>query len=94
MGWRRQLGGAPYVLAACVPQKCSSPEPKPCMPFLLLQEMVIGLCICMQVTRLVEGAYAAGRVIAAVCHGPVALLEAKDADGRPLVAGKQARVMM
>lgn len=45
----------------------------------------------MQVTRLVEGAYGAGRIIAAVCHGPAALLEAKDADGRPLVASKQAR---
>ena len=49
-------------------------------------------CACMQVTRLVEGAYAAGRIIAAVCHGPAALLEAKGADGRPLVAGKQARL--
>ena len=45
----------------------------------------------MQVTRLVEGAHAAGRIIAAVCHGPAALLEAKGADGRLLVAGKQAR---
>ncbi|KAK9841802.1 hypothetical protein WJX81_004046 [Elliptochloris bilobata] len=42
-----------------------------------------------EVTRLVEGAYRAGRVVAAVCHGPAALLDATDGQGRPLVAGKQ-----
>ncbi|EFJ44752.1 hypothetical protein VOLCADRAFT_106212 [Volvox carteri f. nagariensis] len=29
-----------------------------------------------------------GRLVAAVCHGPAGLLGAKDADGKPLVAGK------
>jgi putative intracellular protease/amidase len=31
--------------------------------------------------------YAAGRVVAAVCHGPAALVAATKADGSPLVAG-------
>ena len=47
--------------------------------------------VLAQVTRLVEGAYAAKRIIAAVCHGPAALLDANGAEGKPLVMGKQAR---
>ena len=46
--------------------------------------------VLAQVTRLVEGAYAAERIIAAVCHGPAALLDANGAEGKPLVMGKQA----
>lgn len=41
------------------------------------------------VTRAVESAYAAGKVIAAVCHGPAGLVSARRPDGQPLVAGKR-----
>ena len=41
------------------------------------------------VTRAVESAYAAGKVVAAVCHGPAGLVSAKRPDGQPLVAGKR-----
>jgi putative intracellular protease/amidase len=38
----------------------------------------------------VIGAFAdAGKVIGAVCHGPAGLVEARRADGTPVVAGKQ-----
>lgn len=37
---------------------------------------------------LIEALYAAGKPIAAVCHGPAALRHAKAADGSPLVQGK------
>ncbi|WP_159947620.1 type 1 glutamine amidotransferase domain-containing protein [Rhizobium sp. 18065] len=33
-------------------------------------------------------AWADGKVVAAVCHGPSGLLSAKDAEGQPLVAGR------
>ena len=36
---------------------------------------------------LIEGAYAAGKLIAADCHGPMGLIEPKKPDGTPLVAG-------
>jgi putative intracellular protease/amidase len=39
--------------------------------------------------RLVGGAFDAGRVVAAVCHGPAGLVGAVLADGRPLVAGRR-----
>ena len=39
--------------------------------------------------RAVELAWAAGKVVAAVCHGPAALVAACTPDGRPLVAGRQ-----
>jgi len=34
-------------------------------------------------------AYAAGRCVAAVCHGPAGLLLAREGDGKSLVAGKK-----
>mmetsp|Transcript_78698 Transcript_78698/g.218616 ORF Transcript_78698/g.218616 Transcript_78698/m.218616 type:complete len:495 (-) Transcript_78698:118-1602(-) len=37
-------------------------------------------------------AYSAGKVVAAVCHGPMALVSAKTADGEPLVKGKKVSV--
>jgi putative intracellular protease/amidase len=37
---------------------------------------------------LIEGLYAAGKPVAAVCHGPAALRRAKAPDGKPLVNGK------
>jgi putative intracellular protease/amidase len=37
---------------------------------------------------LIERLYAAGKPVAAVCHGPAALRHAKAADGTPLVKGK------
>jgi putative intracellular protease/amidase len=39
--------------------------------------------------RLVGSAFDAGRVVAAVCHGPAGLVSASLADGRPLVAGRR-----
>ncbi|MEM9010911.1 MAG: type 1 glutamine amidotransferase domain-containing protein [Pseudomonadota bacterium] len=39
--------------------------------------------------RLIEAFDRAGKPIGAVCHGPVALVDAKGEDGRPLVAGKR-----
>ena len=35
----------------------------------------------------VEGTYAAGKVVGAVCHGPIGLIDCLKADGTPLVAG-------
>jgi len=37
----------------------------------------------------VEAAEAAGKVIAAVCHGPAGLVSARRPDGQPLVAGRR-----
>lgn len=37
---------------------------------------------------LIEALYAAGKVVAAVCHAPAVLLNAKAPDGRPLVQAK------
>lgn len=39
--------------------------------------------------RLVERFDAAGKIVAAVCHGPAGLVSAKKADGTPLVAGRR-----
>ena len=33
------------------------------------------------------GTYAAGKIVGAVCHGPIGLVECVKADGTPLVAG-------
>ena len=38
--------------------------------------------------RLAASAYERGAIVAAVCHGPAALLSAKLSSGRPLVEGK------
>lgn len=38
--------------------------------------------------HLIESMYAAGKLVAAVCHAPAAFLHAKTADGTPLVKGK------
>ena len=37
---------------------------------------------------LIEGFIAAGKPVAAVCHAPAVLLQAKNAQGEPLVKGK------
>lgn len=42
-----------------------------------------------QVQRVVREAWDAGGVVAAVCHGPAALVDVRLADGRPLVAGRR-----
>lgn len=42
-----------------------------------------------EVRRIVEQAERSGKVIAAVCHGPAALVDAMRADGQPLVAGRR-----
>jgi putative intracellular protease/amidase len=39
--------------------------------------------------RKITEAWAAGRVVGGVCHGPLGLLLAKDTSGAPLVAGKR-----
>jgi putative intracellular protease/amidase len=41
------------------------------------------------VAGLIEAFDEEGKIVAAVCHGPVALVGAKCADGQPLVAGKR-----
>lgn len=38
---------------------------------------------------LIEAMAAAGKPVAAVCHGPAVLLQARAADGTPLVAGRE-----
>lgn len=39
--------------------------------------------------RLLSAAWAQGKVVAAVCHGPAGLLNVVDIDGRPVVAGRR-----
>jgi putative intracellular protease/amidase len=39
--------------------------------------------------RKVSEAWAAGRVIGGICHGPLGLLQARDTDGEPLVKGRR-----
>jgi len=41
------------------------------------------------VKRVVEAFWAAGKVVSAVCHGPVALTTAKDANGDSIMKGRQ-----
>lgn len=42
-----------------------------------------------EVRRLVEAAHAAGKVIAAVCHGPAGLLSSRDGNGNSILAGRR-----
>lgn len=42
-----------------------------------------------KLTSIIERMYAAGKVVAADCHGPIGLVGAKKPDGTPLVAGKK-----
>ncbi|MET4897819.1 type 1 glutamine amidotransferase domain-containing protein [Sphingomonadaceae bacterium jetA1] len=42
-----------------------------------------------ELARLVERFDRAGKIVAAVCHGPAGLVSAKKADGTPLVAGRR-----
>lgn len=37
----------------------------------------------------VEGTYAAGKIVGAVCHGPIGLIECNAPNGTPLVAGHE-----
>lgn len=39
--------------------------------------------------RGIGAAWAAGRVVGGVCHGPLGLLQARDTDGEPLVRGRR-----
>lgn len=41
------------------------------------------------VTRAVEAAFAAGKIIASVCHGAAALVTARRPDGKPVVQGRR-----
>ena len=43
-------------------------------------------------TKLVEEMYAQGKVIGAVCHGPVGLVNCKKPDGTPLLQGQEATI--
>lgn len=47
------------------------------------------LAVDQEVGRLLSRTYEKGGVVAAVCHGPAGLVNAKAPDGRPLVAGKR-----
>lgn len=40
-------------------------------------------------TRLLEDAWAQGKTVSAVCHGPAGLVNVRDQDGRPIVAGRR-----
>ena len=42
-----------------------------------------------ELARLVSASFTAGRPVAAICHGPVGLVDALAEDGRPLVAGRR-----
>jgi putative intracellular protease/amidase len=43
-----------------------------------------------ELTAVIEAQYAAGKPVAADCHGPIALLSCKKPDGTPLLAGTEA----
>jgi putative intracellular protease/amidase len=47
------------------------------------------LAVSPELAALLSRTYAAGGVIAAVCHGPAALVGATAPDGKPLVAGRR-----
>ncbi|HEY0275945.1 MAG TPA: type 1 glutamine amidotransferase domain-containing protein [Paenirhodobacter sp.] len=42
-----------------------------------------------ELAALLSGAWARGKVVAAVCHGPAGLVNLTDTDGMPLVAGRR-----
>jgi len=42
-----------------------------------------------QLAKLLSDAWAEGKVVSAVCHGPAGLVNVKDSHGRPLVAGRR-----
>jgi putative intracellular protease/amidase len=42
--------------------------------------------------KVIGDLYAQGKVVAAVCHGPAALVQAKRRDGKPLVEGRKVAV--
>jgi len=42
-----------------------------------------------RLAALLSRAWAQGKVVAAVCHGPAGLVSAQDVDGQPLVAGRR-----
>jgi putative intracellular protease/amidase len=50
---------------------------------------LVDLAADQRVAEIASAFAASGRVIAAVCHGPAALLGAKGRDGAPLVAGRK-----
>jgi putative intracellular protease/amidase len=39
--------------------------------------------------RLLESAWAQGKIVSAVCHGPAGLVNVRDAAGQPIVAGRR-----
>jgi len=45
-----------------------------------------------EIAKFISAIYANGGVVGAVCHGPMALVGVKDADGKPLVAGRKLAV--
>jgi putative intracellular protease/amidase len=42
-----------------------------------------------EITELLSQAWAEGKILAAVCHGPAGLVNVQDTDGKPLVAGRR-----
>lgn len=44
--------------------------------------------------QVVSGMARAGKVVAAVCHGPMGLVEAKDEAGVPIVKGREVRILV
>jgi putative intracellular protease/amidase len=42
-----------------------------------------------RVAQIISEVWGRGKVVAAVCHGPAALVQAKGPDGKPLVAGRK-----
>ena len=45
--------------------------------------------VSLALASAVSRAWSAGRVVAAVCHGPAGLIGAVDSDGKPVVAGRR-----
>ncbi|MEN1600041.1 hypothetical protein AAIG97_34440, partial [Pseudomonas aeruginosa] len=49
----------------------------------------VGLTRSGALVNLLSGAWADGRVVAAACHGRAGLVNVKEANGQPLVAGRR-----